>query len=236
MNDECIVGAYDSLKQAEQAVRILHRAGFPTPQISLVASSAQETPGLKEEFKMGDDSVRDAAIGAGLGGVLGMLTGFGAMAVAGAGIVVFLAGPVGIAALGTVVGAFLGGIAGWGVREEHIRHYEQCVKDGKVLVIANGNPLELVHAERILKETDVAEVHVHSRTSSDCARSPRSITAQSRIASSIQRQQRPAAGQSDFNFPLRRRDRPWRLTTDVNDSRVRWKSWWMRRTGSRIAS
>ena len=167
MNEECVMGVYDSLRQAEQAVRILHRADFPTQQISLVAASLADRPGLVEEFNLGDDSVRDAAIGAGLGGVVGLLGGIAAAVVSGMGIVVFLAGPIGVAALGTIVGAFLGGIAGWGVHKEHIQHYEQCVQNGKVLVIANGNPLEVVEAERILKETDVAEVHLHSRTSSD---------------------------------------------------------------------
>ena len=108
MNDECVVGVYDSLKKAEQAVRIMHQAGFPTKQVSLVASHLANKPELVEEITMGDDSVRDAAIGAGLGGILGVLAGIGAMVVSGAGIVVFLAGPIGVAALGTAVGAFLG--------------------------------------------------------------------------------------------------------------------------------
>ena len=167
MHDECVVGVYDSLQKAEQAVQIMHQADFPTKQVSLVASCLANKPELVEEITMGDDSVRDAAIGAGLGGVLGVLVGIGAMVISGAGVVVFLAGPIGVAALGTMVGAFLGGMVGWGVHEQHIQHYEQCVKDGKVLVIANGNPLELVHAELILKETDVDEVHLHSRTSSE---------------------------------------------------------------------
>ena len=64
-----------------------------------------------------------------------------------------------------VTGAFLGSLAGWGVHHEHIRHYEQLVKDGKVLVIAHGDPLELAEADRILKGTDAAEVHVHAKTS-----------------------------------------------------------------------
>ncbi len=169
MYEECVVGVYDSLAHAEEAVRILHRADFPGRQISLVASHMPTKPELAAELKMGDDSVRDAAIGAGLGGVVGILAGIGAMVVAGAGIVVFLAGPIGVGALGTVVGAFLGGMSGWGVHHEHIQHYEELVKQGKVLVIANGNPLDLVHAERVLKETNVVEVNLHSRTSSEAA-------------------------------------------------------------------
>jgi hypothetical protein len=70
--------------------------------------------------------------------------------------------------------AFLGSLAGWGVHHEHIRHYEQLIKDGNVLVIAHGNPLELSQADRILRETNAAEVHVHVKTSAESTEIERS--------------------------------------------------------------
>jgi hypothetical protein len=166
MNDECVVGVYDSLKQAEQAVHILHRADFPTKQISLVAAGFEGQPEIVEELSRGDDSAHDAAIGAGLGGVMGMLGGVAVASVFGLS-AVFLVGPIGGGLVGTAVGAFLGGMAGWGVHDEQIRHYETSVKNGKVLVVLHGNPLELDRAKRILQETDVAAVHLHARDSSD---------------------------------------------------------------------
>lgn len=168
MSDECIVGEYDSLGKAEQAVRILYRGDFPAAQISLVASGLEGTPALVEDCKLGDDSLRDLAIGAGLGGVMGLIAGIGFAAMPGLGFV-FLIGPIAadIGLTGAMVGAFLGSLVGWGVHEDRIRHYEQCIKDGRVLVIVNGNPLEIVRAERILKETDVVDVHLHARSSSD---------------------------------------------------------------------
>ena len=69
--------------------------------------------------------------------------------------------------MGAATGAFLGGLAGWGVHEERVRYYEKLVTEGKVLVIAHGQPLELVQAERILKETDPVELHVYAKTSSE---------------------------------------------------------------------
>jgi hypothetical protein len=167
MNEECVVGVYNSLQQAEQAVRILRRADFRTEQISVVASNLPANPALVKELRLGDDSVRDAAIGAGLGGILGLLAGIGLAAIPVAGLIVFLVGPIGGAATGTIVGGLIGSMVGWGVHKDHIEHYEQLVRDGKALVTLNGTPLELVHGERILRETDVIEVNLHAKTGSD---------------------------------------------------------------------
>lgn len=166
MNEECVVGVYDSLDKAEQAVWILRRGEFPQQQVSLVSSALTEKPELARELEMGDDSLRDAAVGAGLGGVVGVLAGMGAVAISGIG-AVFMFGPVAAALTGATVGAFLGGLAGWGVHRRDIEHYEECIKRGSVLVVANGSPLELVDAKRILQETDAVKVRVHARTSSE---------------------------------------------------------------------
>lgn len=166
MYEQCVVGVYDSLEQAERGVRTLERGGFPIEQASLIASGLRGRPGLEAELAIEDDSVRDAAIGAGLGGVLGVLVGIGAIVVTGVG-AVFFAGPVAGGLTAGIVGAFLGSMAGWGVHHQHIEHYEECVKKGKVLVIAHGSPLDLTAAERILRETDAAEVRLHARSGSE---------------------------------------------------------------------
>jgi hypothetical protein len=165
--EEFVVGVYDSLQPAEQAVRILKRAEFRTEKISLVATSLKNQPLLREELRTGDDSVRDAAVGAGLGGILGLLAGIGLAAFPVAGMIVFLVGPIGGAATGTIVGGLVGSMVGWGVHKDHLDHYEQLVREGKVLIVLNGNPIELAHAERILRETDALEVKLHARTGSE---------------------------------------------------------------------
>ena len=166
MYEECVVGVYDSLNQAKFALRVLRRGDFPWQQAELVASRLEDHPELAQELEMGDDSIRDAAIGAGLGGLVGVLAGLGAVASAGAG-AVFIFGPVAAGLTAATVGAFLGAMAGWGVHQRDIQHYEQCIALGKALVVANGSPLELVDAMRILQETDAIEVRVHARTSSE---------------------------------------------------------------------
>lgn len=166
MAEECVVAIYDTVQSAEEAVHTLDRSDLPTEQASLVTSGLKDRPELVEELKMGDDSVHDAAIGAGLGGVLGLLTGLAVAAMVAPVGVVFVVGAM-AGMLSATTGAFLGSIAGWGVHHEHIRHYEQLVKDGKVLVVVHGNPLDLAKADRILQETDAIEVHVHAKTSAE---------------------------------------------------------------------
>ena len=166
MHDECVVAVFHDLEQAKTAVHILDRGEFPTDQVSFVTKSPKELPEVREDFKMRDDSLRDAMIGAGLGAIAGGLSGAVVMMVSGVG-AVFLAGPIGLGLTGAVAGAFLGSMGGWGVHKERIRHYEKLVQQGKVLVIAHGDPIQLVHADRILKETDAEQVHLYSKTSSE---------------------------------------------------------------------
>ena len=87
------------------------------------------------------------------------------MVVAGVG-AVFMAGPIGGVAAGIATGAFLGGLAGWGVHDAKIRHYEKLVGEGKVLVVAHGDPLQVAHAHRILKETGSIELHSYAGSDS----------------------------------------------------------------------
>jgi len=166
MKEECVIGVFSDLEQADQAVHVLDRGDFPTSQVSLVAKGLKKLPESIEDFEMEDDSVQDAAIGAGLGAIVGVLVGVGAMAISGLGLV-FLIGPISGGVGGAVAGAFLGGLSAAGVHKEHIKHYESLVKQGKVLVIAHGDPLELIHADRMLKELAPTELHVYAKTSSE---------------------------------------------------------------------
>lgn len=163
MSDECVVAVYENIDQARLAVHILNRSDIPSEQVSLVAAHLEEQPELEGELSHGDDSLRDAFIGAGLGGVLGMLAGTGVVALAGGG-VALLAGPLAGLATGALVGSLLGGMEGWGVHKSHRHHYEKLVNQGHPLVIAHGDPVQLAEAYRLLKQTAFKELHFHSKT------------------------------------------------------------------------
>lgn len=163
MDYECVVAVYENADQARVAVHILNRSDLPTEQVSLVTAHLEDKPELEAELNYGDDSLRDAFIGVGLGGVLGMLTGSGVAAIAGGG-VALVAGPLAGLATGAIVGGLLGGLEGWGIHRSHVRHYEQLVNSGHALVVVHGKPLEIAEAHRLLKQIPCKELHVHAKT------------------------------------------------------------------------
>ena len=166
MYDECVVAVYEDVEQARLAVHILNRSDFPTQRISLVAAHLEDHPELETELNFGDDSLRDAFIGGGLGGLLGMLAGASVVALAGGGVALF-AGPLAGLATGAVVGSLLGGMEGWGVHRSHLAHYANLVDHGHPLVIAHGEPLLVAEAHRLLKQTAFRELHFHAKTDDD---------------------------------------------------------------------
>src|ERR1019366_5385412 len=98
---------YDTYDAARSAVSALEAAGIPHSDISIVANNS--------ESWHRDDRESNAADGAAVGGVGGLLTGLGMMAIPGVGPVVaagwLIATAVG-AASGAAVGAATGGIIG----------------------------------------------------------------------------------------------------------------------------
>jgi hypothetical protein len=167
ISDDCVLAVYDQLGQAEEAIHILRRSGLETGKLSLVTRHPHAGNQAVTDVPAHDDSVRDAAIGAGVGGIVGALGGAAVVAAAG-GALVLMAGPIGAAGItGALAGAFLGGLGGWGVHRERIAHYQEQVERGKTLVIVHGNPQQLVEAEQILKETDPLELHMYAKTGSE---------------------------------------------------------------------
>lgn len=166
MSDECVVGVFENVESADEALRTLGRSELPTEQLSLVSLAQMERPEILEELKIGDDSLHDAAVGAGLGGAIGLLGGTAIAFATGPLSALFIVGPL-AGMFSAATGAFLGSLAGWGVHQDHIRHYEHLVEQGKVLVIVHGDPVALARADRMLNETDAVEVHVHARTSAE---------------------------------------------------------------------
>jgi hypothetical protein len=162
MIDECVVAVFATLDKARDAVHHVTESGFPASQVSLVTVGLKDKPEAIEELKLGDDSLSDAAAAAGLGSVVGVLSGLAVMALSGLG-AVFLVGPVGGGIVGGLTGGYIGAMAGWGVHEHQIARYQRLVEQGKVMVIANGNPLELAHAYRLLQEAEPSEIHTYAR-------------------------------------------------------------------------
>lgn len=166
--EECAIAVFDNIQQVEFAVHILKRGGFPLAQISVISKSGVSAEAIQELKMQGDDSVHDAAVGAGFGGLAGALIGLEMSAVFGLGAVFFF-GPIGLAMMGVVVGGLVGAMGGWGLHADRVQHYEDLMKAGKILLIAQGSPLEVLKAGRILKESGPLEVHLCAKSSSESA-------------------------------------------------------------------
>jgi outer membrane lipoprotein SlyB len=166
MDQQSVVAVYESRDDAREAVHILKRAGISHDHISLVAPRQPGDPDSIDELKFGDDSIRDAGVGAGVGGLVGLLSGAIVLAATGGG-AAFIVGPLAAGATGAIVGALLGAMEGWGVHRHRLQEYEDAIEQGKILVIVHGDPETVSQAERLLQETQSKEIHMHARTGDD---------------------------------------------------------------------
>jgi len=170
MAERSVVGVYESLAQAEEAVHTLDRAGFPVKHVSIVTQNLASDQTMHGYITPDDDlTPRGAATGAWVGGLLSLLSGaaflwvpgFGPLLVLGRLAALLLVGIEG-ALLGAATGSLLGALVNWGIAEEHILGYESQVQSGKQLVIAHGTDEEVAKAHAILEGTKVGALRVHT--------------------------------------------------------------------------
>jgi hypothetical protein len=153
-----VIGLFDELERARQAVRELRNMGLPEADISLAAPDIEGEygRGLDARFDdrgpdddaddAGNGTATGAGIGAALGGLGGLLVGLGALTIPGIGPIV-AAGPLATAltallgagagaAAGGVTGGLLGALVDMGVSEDEAGYYSEGVRRGGVLVVA----------------------------------------------------------------------------------------------------
>jgi len=135
-----VVGVFNSVSDAQSAVRELESQGIPRDDISLVANKnavGYDSMTAADRDKT-SDVVADAGIGAAIGGVGGLLlSAAGALTIPVIG-PILAAGPIAAALTGAGIGAATGGLIGAltesGVPEEDARTYAEGVRRGDVLV------------------------------------------------------------------------------------------------------
>ena len=170
MSQQSVVGVYDVVSKAEDAIRTLDRSGFPIEQVSIVAKDLESEREVHGYVTAGDVAKGGAGTGAWLGGFFGLLFGAAFLWVPGFG-PLLVAGPLSAALLGGVEGALagaaggglLGALFGWGVSRQHILKYEERVKGGKYLVIAHGSPDQVERARGVLQTTAPEELNMHQQ-------------------------------------------------------------------------
>lgn len=164
----CVVGIFDRLRMAQQAVDELRAAGFMEKEIGLVARSVEVTQipadGSKHDEKVADGALGGILTGAGLGGLwavgieIEMLPAIGELILGGLFTSMF-AGAVAGAAAGGVVGALVTA----GLPREEAERFEQAIQAGRIVVtvrtddncdkateILKSNGAELNHGEPLI--------------------------------------------------------------------------------------
>jgi uncharacterized membrane protein len=172
MSEQSVVGVYDTMERAEEAVHRLHDGGVPIKHVSIVTQNLANEKQTHGFITTGEDlTVHGAVTGAWVGGLFTMLVGaaflwipgFGPLLVAGRLAALLLAGVEGALA-GVAAGGLLGALANWGIAEEHILAYKNKLRGGKYLVIIYGNAEDTAQAHTILQGTKVRELHIHTGT------------------------------------------------------------------------
>lgn len=164
-----VVGLFDTIAQADQAVQALLDSGIPREDISAVAndpggsydhSAAAGEPNVSEGAGVG-------AIGGTLvGGTFGLLAGLGVMVIPGIG-PILAAGPllaaIGATALGAGVGAAAGGLigalSGAGVPQTDAQLYAEGVRRGGTLLVVTADDTQANPVADLLQRYGAVDLH-----------------------------------------------------------------------------
>jgi hypothetical protein len=141
-----VTGLFPDRASAEAAYESASTRGYSKDDVNLVMSDDTRTRHFAGENVGGETELGNkAAEGAGIGGAIGGTVGAVIAAVAAVGTSLVLpglglviAGPLAAAAAGGGVGAagggLLGALIGWNIPEERVKHYEEGIKKGGILM------------------------------------------------------------------------------------------------------
>ena len=171
-----VIGVFDSLKEAEDAIRELQNNAFAREDLSLVATQMGNThpdiqtasPGHPAAIDKSADVAADAGLGAALGGIGGLLFGFAGLTIPGIG-PILAGGPVigmlGGMGLGAATGGIIGVLTESGVPKEEASTYAESLRRGHVLVTVEAENEDRANRAREIMDTAGA-IDVERRISS----------------------------------------------------------------------
>lgn len=139
-----VTGLFPDRESAEAAYGTAEARGYTKDDLNLVMSDDTRARHFSDE-QASTELGNKAAEGAGVGGAIGGTVGAVAAAIAAVGTTLALpglglviAGPLAAAVAGAGVGAtgggLIGALIGWNMPEERVKHYEQGVQNGGILM------------------------------------------------------------------------------------------------------
>lgn len=163
-----IVAVYEAAVDAVEGVNDLRRAGFDMMKLSLVARESRPEDHIVGYYNTGNGMRywgRMAAFWDGVGGPVAsgaffLVPGIGPILITGPLVDGFIAGLEGApAARG--FGAFGTGLSRLGIPGDSVLRYESELCSNRLLLIAHGEPEELLRAKETLHNTRPEEVNLH---------------------------------------------------------------------------
>ncbi len=162
-----IVGLFDTISDAQEAIQDLRDAGFSSEDISFLARSEQDVERADTGTEMEEDAAVGATGGAVVGGLGGLLVGIGAITIPGIGpavgagaLLTTLAG----AGVGAAAGGLVGALIGAGIPEEEAHVYAEAVRRGAALVtIQTDTDEEAYRAADILNRHNAVDIDQRGR-------------------------------------------------------------------------
>jgi hypothetical protein len=163
------VAVYGTHDEADAAIKSLQKSGFDMKKLSIVGKDFRTEEHAIGYYNTGDRVKFWGKTGAFWGGLVGILFSSAFLVIPVVGHIIVL-GPLvsaivsgleGAAVVGST-SALFGALVGLGIPKDSVIQYENDVKAGKFLVLAQGNPEEVQRAKELLSASKATTVAVHS--------------------------------------------------------------------------
>jgi hypothetical protein len=165
-----VVAVFESHDQAEAAIQELQKDGFDMKKLSIIGKDYHTEEHVVGYYTTCDRMSYWGKLGAFWGGFWGLLFGSAFFWVPGIG-PLLVGGPAVLWIVGALEGAAVtgsltalgAGLYSIGIPKNSVVQYETEVKNGKLLLVADGTPDEVERARNILDQTDAASTTVHAK-------------------------------------------------------------------------
>ena len=158
-NGQLVTGLFPDRDSAERAYNGISDRGYASDDINVVMSDDTRTRHFTttagKETELGNKAAEGAGVGGAIGGtVVGIAAAVAAIGsnliLPGLGLVIAgpLAAGVAGAGAGAIGGGLVGALVGWSMPEERVKHYEEGIKKGGILMgVRAKNPEDAAHFE-----------------------------------------------------------------------------------------
>ena len=165
-----VTGLFPDRASAEAAYGSVNDRGYSRDDVNLVMSDETRTRhfvGNGAETELGNKAAEGAGIGGAIGGTIGAIAAAVAavgttLALPGIGLVIAgpLAAAIAGAGAGTASGGLVGALIGWSMPEERVKHYEEGIRNGGILMgLRARNEEDAAHFEQNWKTNQGQHVY-----------------------------------------------------------------------------